>query len=51
MRHTLATCLLRGDVPQWAIAKILRHTSPLTTELYLHPTDLDVARLVRGFTF
>jgi integrase len=51
LRHTLATELLIRSVPLWAIQRILRHTTPLTTEHYLHPSDLDCAAHVRGFSF
>ena len=51
LRHSLATHLLRDGVPTWAIQRILRHTTPITTEHYLHPSDHDVARLVRGFHY
>ena len=51
LRHTLATQLMLAGTPAWAIQRILRHTTPMTTAHYLHPTDLDVARLVRGFRY
>lgn len=51
LRHSLATILLVRGVPTWAIQRILRHTTPLTTEHYLHPADHQVAELVRDFRF
>lgn len=51
LRHTLGTELLTGGVPLWAIQHILRHTTPLTTAHYLHPSDHAVAGHVRGFRY
>lgn len=51
LRHSLATHLLVRGVPLWAIQRMLRHTTPITTSLYLHPADRDVAALVRGFSY
>jgi integrase len=51
LRHTLATRLLVGGTPEWAVQRILRHTTPATTALYLHPTDLEVAGHVREFRY
>jgi integrase len=51
LRHTLGTQLLRCGAPTWAIQRVLRHTTPMMTEHYLHPTDRDVAAHVRGFAY
>lgn len=51
LRHSLATHMLRTGVPLWVIQRTLRHTTPLTTAHYLHPTDHDVAAHVRGLSY
>lgn len=51
LRHTLATQLQLAGVPTWAIARVLRHSTPFMTEHYLHPSDRDVAELVRDFRY
>lgn len=51
LRHTLSTTLLEGGTPEWVIQRILRHTSPVTTKRYLHPSDHATAKHVRGFRY
>lgn len=51
LRHSLATQLLLAGTPVWAIARVLRHTSPIATAHYLHPSDHQVATWVREFRY
>jgi site-specific recombinase XerC len=48
LRHTAVTNVYRASRDLFLAQRFARHLSPLTTTVYTHPSDDDVARRLRG---
>ena len=48
MRHTAVTNVYRASRDLFLAQRFARHVSPLTTTVYTHPSDQEMARPVRG---
>ena len=48
LRHTCATWMVQDGVPLKKVAKVLRHQSITTTEIYTHLTDADAREAVNA---
>ncbi len=48
LRHTAVTNVYRASRDLFLAQRFARHTSPLTTTIYTHPSDEDLAESVKG---
>jgi site-specific recombinase XerC len=48
LRHTAVTNVYRASRDLFLAQRFARHASPLTTTVYTHPSDSDLARCLRG---
>jgi integrase len=50
LRHTAVTNVYRASRDLFLAQRFARHVSPLTTTVYTHPSDEEVAESIRGIT-